>query len=73
MPFLGILGGPDGPRKKESGNYGAYIEFVNKQGLDFTTPLELETSGNIFFKNCRYSPRFFKNTDLIVPYDAEQI
>ena len=73
LPYYYSLGGPDGPRKKESGNYGAYIEFVNKRNNELSTPLELETSGKIFFKNCRYSPRFFKNTDLIVPYDAEQI
>ena len=73
LPYYYRLGGPDGPRKKESGNYGAYIEFVSFQHLDSINTLELETGGKIFFKNCRYSPRFFKNTDLIVPYDAEQI
>ena len=65
---------PDGPGKKNSGNYGVHIEFLYKSGVFDLPDLDLDTWGEIFFKNCRYSsPRFFKNTDLIVPYDAEQI
>ena len=79
LPDYYIFPDPSGPGRKKSGNYGAYIEFVSKQGgspfePEQQTPSELETTGQFFFKNCRYSsPRFFKNTDLIVPYDAEQI
>ena len=65
---------PGGPGKKNSGNYGVYIEFLYKSGVFDLPDPDLDTWGQIFFKNCRYSsPRFFKNTDLIVPYDAEQI